>query len=232
MDQSAAKENMDAQQPTPTIEDYLSLIFSISFDQEKITGAKLAEYLGVSAPTVTATLQRMERDGWISTGDKKQISLTEKGQTAALAVVRRHNLVECLLFEVLGMPLSSIHDEAHRIEHAISQETESYLYRKFKNTQFSPFGMPLQGDYPATRGWKPLIQVSTGRSLLIRRIIHYHSTREALQFLEQLDLIPGTRIQVLEHQVFNQTLILQSAAQPQKITLGYPMAQMILVEEI
>ena len=129
---------METLQPTPTIEDYLSLIFSISFDQEKITGAKMADYLHVSAPTVTATLQRMERDGWISVGDKKQIALTEKGQSAALAVVNRHILVECLLYEDLGMPLSSIHDEAHRIEHAISQETESYLMTKFQEYPIFP----------------------------------------------------------------------------------------------
>jgi DtxR family Mn-dependent transcriptional regulator len=222
---------METQQPTPTIEDYLSLIFTISFDQEKITGARLAEYLGVSAPTVTATLQRMERDGWIQVGEKKQIHLTAQGQAAALAVVHRHNLVECLLFEVLGMPLSSIHGEAHLIEHAISGETEKYLIQKFQASLFSPFGMPIHGDASATRNWKALNAATPGIDLIIRRIIHYHSTREALQFLEQNSLVPGSKIILLEDQPFNQTLAIQVAEQPQSIALGYALAAMIQIEE-
>ena len=217
--------------PTPTIEDYLSLIYSMDFDQEKINGAKLAEYLGVSAPTVTATLQRMERDGWISSGDKKAITLTAKGKDAALAVVHRHNLVECLLYEVLGMPLSSLHEEAHRIEHAISIETEKYLHEKFKHTQYSPFGMPLQGDKPIASTWIPLLNAAPQSRVIIRRIIHYHCTREALQFLESHSLAPGALITIVQHQEFNQTISVRREHDHAEITLGYPIAKMIQVEK-
>ncbi|MBI9050465.1 MAG: metal-dependent transcriptional regulator [Anaerolineaceae bacterium] len=222
---------MENQQPTPTIEDYLSLIFSIAFDNEKITGAKLAEYLGVSAPTVTATLQRMERDDWIAVADKKQINLTNKGRSAALAVVQRHNLVECLLYETLGMPLSSIHDEAHRIEHAISAETQTYLSDKFSDAAFSPFGMPINGQNTGISNWKPLLSANTADKLIIRRIIHYHCTREALQFLENNRLLPGEPIQVIEHHDFNQTFTIQTEHDQQEISVGYPIARMIQVEK-
>jgi DtxR family transcriptional regulator, Mn-dependent transcriptional regulator len=218
------------EQPTPTIEDYLSLIYSMDFDQEKINGAKLAEYLGVSAPTVTTTLQRMERDGWIISGDKKALALTEKGKSAALAVVHRHNLVECLLYEVLGMPLSSLHEEAHRIEHAISVETEKYLHQKFVATQFSPFGMPLQNDHAITSTWIPLLQAGIQQPIIIRRIIHYYCTREALEFLEAHYLSPGTAVQVIQHQEFTQTITIRLQENRHEITLGYPIARMIQVE--
>jgi DtxR family Mn-dependent transcriptional regulator len=223
---------MENQQPTPTIEDYLSLIYSLDFDQEKITGVKLAEYLGVSAPTVTATLQRMERDGWIAMVEKKPIELTVKGQAAALAVVHRHNLIECLLFEVLGMPLSSIHEEAHRIEHAISPETEKFLIEKFIATQYSPFGMPLRGEKLFPTSWKPLLQTHSGDKTIIRRIIHYYCTREALQFLEQYHLTPGEIIHTINHPSFNQTITVKSENSSQEITLGYPIAKMIQIEDV
>jgi DtxR family Mn-dependent transcriptional regulator len=223
---------MENQQPTPTIEDYLSLIYSIAFDQEKITGVKLAEYLGVSAPTVTATLQRMERDGWIDSGEKKQILLTEKGTLAALAVLQRHNLVECLLYETLGMPLASIHEEAHRIEHAISAETQEYLTKKFIQKSFSPFGMPINGIGTDIEHWKPLLNAKSGEKLLIRRIIHYYCTREALQFLENNHLIPGETIDIMDHHDFNQTFTVRTKEHQQEISIGYPIARMIQVETI
>ena len=221
---------MDNQQPTPTIEDYLSLIYSLAFDHEKITGVKLAEYLGVSAPTVTATLQRMERDGWIKSGEKKQITLTEKGENAAKAVIQRHNLVECLLFETLGMPLSSIHEEAHLIEHAISAETQAYLSKKFNHLDYSPFGMPINGLSAESNNWKSLLNAQTGESLIIRRIVHYHCTREALQFLEDNHLVPGETIHILEHHDFNQTFTVRTENYQQEISIGYPIARMIQVE--
>ena len=223
---------MENQQPTPTIEDYLSLIYSISFDHEKITGVKLAEYLGVSAPTVTATLQRMERDGWIESGEKKQILLTEKGKQAALAVLQRHNLVECLLYETLGMPLSSIHDEAHRIEHAISAETQEFLSKKFSHVTYSPFGMPINGLGADENHWKSLLSANSGDTLTIRRIIHYHCTREALQFLEHNHLVPGETIEILDHHDFNQTFTVRTKKHNQDISIGYPIARMIQVEKI
>jgi DtxR family transcriptional regulator, Mn-dependent transcriptional regulator len=222
---------MEPQQPTPTIEDYLSLIYSFYFDHEKITGVKLAEYLGVSAPTVTATLQRMERDGWIEPGAKKQITLTEKGQKAAKAVIQRHNLVECLLFETLGMPLSSIHEEAHLIEHAISPETQSYLLNKFEHLAYSPFGMPISASSDETNDWKSLLNAQNGETLTIRRIIHYHCTREALQFLEQHQLVPGEKIEVITHHEFNQTFEVKNSS-GQEISVGYPIARMIQVETL
>ena len=220
---------MDYQQPTPTIEDYLSLIYSLAFDDEKITGVKLAEYLGVSAPTVTATIQRMERDGWIKSGEKKQIALTAKGQKAAQAVIQRHNLVECLLFETLGMPLSSIHEEAHRIEHTISPETQMYLSKIFVHQAYSPFGMPINGINSDGNNWKSLLNAKAGETLTIRRIIHYHCTREALQFLENNHLVPGEVITIREHHDFNQTYEVKNS-KGEEISIGYPIARMIQVE--
>jgi len=111
--------------PTATIEDYLGIIYTLQRDGEKVIGARLAEILEVSPPTVTATLKRMVRDGWVRMDGKKNISLTETGREAARSVIRRHMLTEWLLSRVLQIPMSELHDEAHKIEHTISPQLKN-----------------------------------------------------------------------------------------------------------
>ena len=94
--------------PTATIEDYLGIIYTLERDGEKVIGARLAEILHVSPPTVTVTLKRMVREGWIQIDAKKQISLTPAGKDAAHSVIRRHMLTEWLLSRVLDIPWSDL----------------------------------------------------------------------------------------------------------------------------
>jgi DtxR family Mn-dependent transcriptional regulator len=100
-----------------TVEDYLSLIFVLERDREPVVGARLAELLDVSPPTVTNTLKRMARDGLVSMG-KQGARLTRAGRDSARTVTRRHMLTEWMMVERL--PWSRLHQEAHNLEHAIS----------------------------------------------------------------------------------------------------------------
>lgn len=90
--------------PTPTVEDYLGAIYTLARDREPVIGRKLASWMEVSPPTVTATIQRMARDGWVVMHDDKTIHLTNAGLEMAASVVRRHMLTELLLARVLGCP--------------------------------------------------------------------------------------------------------------------------------
>src|SRR4030066_2485977 len=103
--------------PTPTIEDYLAIMFVMERDGEEIIAARLAESLEVTPPTVTVTLKRMERDGWIEVEGRKNIHLTDTGCEAASSVIRRHMLTEGRLARLLKVPWSDVHNEAHTIEH-------------------------------------------------------------------------------------------------------------------
>ncbi|GAH40540.1 unnamed protein product, partial [marine sediment metagenome] len=110
------------QRPSQTIENYLGVIYTLSRDGETVIGRKLADWLEVSPPTVTATLQRMIRDGWVTMSDDKSIRLTEGGREAATSVIRRHMLTELLLARILGVPWSKVHEEADRMAHGVSAE--------------------------------------------------------------------------------------------------------------
>lgn len=92
--------------PTPTIEDYLGIIYTLERDGEIVFGARLSKLLEVSAPTVTVTLHRMVRDGWIKVDKAKKIQLTPAGVTAAKKLIRRHMLTEWMLAKILNLPWS------------------------------------------------------------------------------------------------------------------------------
>ena len=216
--------------PTPTIEDYLAIIYVMKRDGEEVIAARLAESLEVSPPTVTVTLKRMERDGWIATEQGKDIRLTEKGCEAACTVIRRHMLTEWMLARMLKIPWSRIHAEADQMEHSISEEIENQMRTNLDDPQLCPHGNPLPGYEHVAAGWLPFTGMLPGEKFTIRRI---HETaennRELLEFLESNGIVPGTLAEVTEILSFNQTLNLQLGKQ--KVALGFPAAKYIFVEK-
>jgi DtxR family Mn-dependent transcriptional regulator len=225
----SAKKTERDQRPTPTIEDYLAIIYVMERDEGEVVAARLAESLEVSPPTVTVTLKRMERDGWISTEMGKAIQLTKKGKEAACSVVRRHMLTEWMLARMLKVPWSHVHSEADQIEHTISAEIEKQMRTNLDDPQLCPHGNPLPGYEHVAANWLPLTKVQPGDKIVIRRI---HETaeenHELLEFLEENEVIPGTPAKVNKVMPFNQTLDLQVGRK--KVTLGFPIAKYIYVE--
>jgi len=215
--------------PTPTIEDYLAMMFVMERDGESIVAARLAESLEVSPPTVTVTLKRMERDGWILIQGRRNIHLTELGSKAARSVIRRHMLTEWMLARMLKVPWSEVHSEAHAIEHHISDEIESKMKLNFDNPQLCPHGNPFPGYEHVTANWQALTQLQPGDRLFIRRI---HEMAEAdsklMLFLEDNGIIPGTQAEVCDVLPFNQTLTL--CLEERRVVLGFAAAQYIYVE--
>jgi DtxR family Mn-dependent transcriptional regulator len=216
--------------PTPTIEDYLAILYVMERDGDEVIAARLAESLEVAPPTVTMTLKRMERDGWIATEQGKDIRLTPKGCEAASSVIRRHMLTEWMLARMLKVPWSHVHAEADQIEHTISDEIETQMRANLDNPQLCPHGNPLPGYEYVAAGWLPITDVLPGEKIIIRRI---HETAEEnpdlLEFLEMNGIVPGAAAEVTEVLFFNQTLTLQ--VRDCKVALGFPTARYIYVEK-
>ena len=209
-----------------TIEDYLSLIFVLERDNEPVVGARLAELLGVTPPTVTNTLKRMVRDGLLLS-DKKGTRLTRLGRTSAQTVTRRHMLTEWLM--VNRLPWSRLHGEAHNLEHAISEETESALLAELGHPATCPHGNPLPGREDAVAAWVPLTALPAGAQVTIRRIHELaEQNHELMAFLEARSILPGVRARVTEVLPFNQTLTLEVDGLPS--TLGFAAARHIFAE--
>jgi len=215
--------------PTPTIEDYLAIMFVMERDGEDIIAARLAESLEVSPPTVTVTLKRMERDGWIEGVGQRNIHLTSAGCEAASSVIRRHMLTEWMLARMLKVPWSDIHSEAHAIEHTISDDIENKMRLNFDDPQLCPHGNPLPGYEYVTAQWKSLSQAQSGDKVVIRRI-HEIAEGDAplMQFLEENGIVPGTQAEVEQVLPFNQTLTLVIGEC--RVVIGFSTAGKIYVE--
>jgi DtxR family transcriptional regulator, Mn-dependent transcriptional regulator len=217
--------------PTPTIEDYLAIIYVMHRDRDEVVAARLAESLEVAPPTVTITLKRMERDGWIATEQGKNIRLSDKGCEAARSVIRRHMLTEWMLARMLKVPWSHVHAEADQIEHTISDEIEAQMRTNLDDPQLCPHGNPLPGYEYVVTGWLPLTDVLPGEKIIIRRI---HETaeenHELLEYLELHGVVPGANAVVTEVLSFNQTLTLQLGGA--RVALGFSTARYIFVEKV
>lgn len=226
MDGSGMEETV---RPTPTVEDYLGAIYTLDRDGEVVIGRKLADWLEVSPPTVTATLQRMVRDGWVTMEDDKSVHLTATGREAASSVLRRHMLTELLLARVLGVPWSQVHAEADRLEHAFSAETTARVAQVVSDPTVCPHGNPLPGREEATRDLVPLLEAEIGQCYVLARI-HEEIERspQLMAFLERNCLIPGAEIQVIEVMAFNETVTVRS--QGHDTVLGLAIAHRIWVE--
>jgi DtxR family Mn-dependent transcriptional regulator len=226
MNVTDSRGRIEREKLSHTIEDYLSLMYVLERDGEPLVGARLAELIGVTPPTVTNTLKRMARDGLISM-DESGTHLTEAGWESARTVMRRHMLTEWMMANMLSW--SKLHAEAHNLEHAISAEAESALLEELNFPQTCPHGNPLPGYEAAVADWVPLTQVPVGETVVIRRI---HELAEEnpplLAFLEAKGIVPGAQASVTEVLDFNQTITLEVDDAP--VTLGYASARYIYAD--
>ena len=227
---TAASKIQPSLRPSPTVEDYLAGIYLLERNGQAVIASHLANALDLTPPTVAVTLQRMERDGWITTKGRKGIRLTKTGREAARSVIRRHMLTEWLLTRMLKLPWSKAHAEAHQMEHTISDETEAQMRASLEDPQVCPHGNPFPGYEQVAADWIPLTATEAGAQVVIRRIDEMaEADSELLQFLETNAMAPGVRAEVTEVLPFNQTVTLRLGAR--NLALGFSAAQHIFVEK-
>jgi len=222
---------MEIKTPSPTIEDYLGIIYTLFRDGEKIYGARLADLLNVSAPTVTLTLRRMARDGWITVNATKRVQLTPQGIQAAHAVIRRHMLTEWMLAKILDIPWSEIHEEAHRLEHSISNDVEKSLSAALQGPTQCPHGNPMPGSEDVSNTWLPLDGCLENDLVVIRRIHEFlEDDQELLRFLEENRIMPGMAARIFALRPSSRKLIL--TVDGKNVALDFDIANHIFVEKL
>jgi len=185
--------------PSEVISRYLEAIYYMRAEGETVTNARLAEWLGVSRPTVTAGLRRMARDGLLRADAGKEVLLTAEGDDKAAAIVRRHRIMERWLTDALGLDWVVADVEAARLEHAISDLVEQRLYEALGRPASCPHGNPIPGHSEPVAGEVRLAALGTGRATVTR--ISEVAEREApslLQYLHERNLVPGTALAVTE----------------------------------
>ena len=185
-----------------TVEEYLETIYNMGVENEVVIGARLAEKFNVSAPTVTEMLKRLVRDGYITMDNKRVVTLTEAGNQAAEAVLRRHRLTERFLVDMLGMQWHQVHEEACRLEHFISGAVEARVITSLHNPTTCPHGNPIPGQvaartYLKDRGAVRLSTIKAGENATILCISEVVEDEEALiLYLHEKGLTPGTTLTV------------------------------------
>ncbi len=183
----------------PAVEQYLETILELEEAGITPMRARLVERLGVSAPAVSETVKRLEREGYVTLDADRVLHLTASGRAYGSTVLRRHRLAEQLLVEVLHVPWSEVHDEACRLEHAISDNLEKYLVKLLGDPAYSPHGLPIPGSANAVDDGPvvPLARVAAGEAVVVRRIDeHLQTMLDRMRALEVGHLRPGVTVTV------------------------------------
>src|SRR5271157_1863451 len=151
-------------------ENYLKAILEAEAEGREVIPALLAHWLEVSAPAVTMALKRLKRDGFVEVGGDGIVRLTASGRETAYRTALRHHLIERMLSEVFGMEWYEIHEEAERLEHAVSPAFEAKLKEKLGETRACPHGnavLPVSPKERKKRGEVPLSEAVAERKYVV-----------------------------------------------------------------
>ncbi len=211
---------------TRSVEDYLKAIYRLSADGHPASTNHIAQLLELSAASVSGMIRRLSEQGLLEHVPYKGVLLTAEGRRIALRMIRRHRLLEAYLVAFLGYTWDSVHDEAERLEHAVSDRLIERMAHALGHPRVDPHGDPI----PAPDGsidevpHVPLTEVQAGTTVTICRA----DTADAdlLRYIASSSLMPGTRVTVLEHQPFRGPLKLAVGAGERVI--GHELAGILL----
>ena len=197
---------------TVSKEDYLKAILEAESEGETVISATLAHWLKVSPPAVTMALRRLKKDGFVRVQADGNVRLTAAGRRIARHLTLRHHLIERMLAEIFGMEWYKVHDEAERLEHAVSPDFEAKLLVRLGEGGACPHGNLSELESPSSRRKRGLVLLSdaeAGAGYVVSGI--YERDRKLLEFLEMRAIRPGAKLRVLGKN-YDQTLTLHTAA--------------------
>jgi DtxR family Mn-dependent transcriptional regulator len=212
---------------TVSKEDYLKAILEAESEGETVISATLVHWLSVSAPAVTMALRRLKKDGLVRMQAGGQVGLTAAGRKIARKLTLRHHLIERMLAEIFGMEWYKVHDEAERLEHAVSPDFEGKLLAKLGRGGACPHGNLSELESPVSRRRRGLLLLShaeAGKNYQVSGI--YERDRHLLEFLQQRGIRPGAHLHVAGRN-YDQTLTLATDAGT--VALGGSAAEKIWV---
>jgi DtxR family transcriptional regulator, Mn-dependent transcriptional regulator len=210
-------------------EDYLKAIAEAEAEGRTVIGATLSHWLSVTRAAVTFALKRLRKDGLVSVDRNGQIRLTSQGRLVAERTIFRHHLIERMLAEVFGMAWYEIHEEAERLEHAVSPAFEKKLVAKLGHKDLCPHGNGLVLRSAAERrkrGMCLLGEAQAGSKYTIASV--YERDRKLLEFLDKEGIRPGVRIGI-ETRNYDGTISL--SVDKRQIRLGSSAAEKVWISK-
>lgn len=212
---------------TVSKEDYLKAIAEAEAEGETVISATLAHWLSVTRPAVTTALKRLAKDGLVRVSRDGRVQLTADGRDIAERTIVRHHLIERMLTEIFSMPWYEVHEEAERLEHAVSPAFEKKLAEKLGHKDLCPHGNGLTLLSESERrknGLCLLSEAQEGKKFKVRSV--YERDRKLLEFFDQEGIRPGTSI-TIQSQNYDGTLTLNIA--DKIVRLGLPAASKVWV---
>jgi DtxR family Mn-dependent transcriptional regulator len=207
-------------------EEYLEAIYVLTVEGEPVTGARIADYLGVSPVSVSRALTRLERDGLVA-ARVPAVRLSERGWREAEAVIRRHRIVERWLADALGLDWVEAHKEAGRLEHAVSPRVEERLWEELGRPTTCPHGNPIPGAVPVPPEAERLTRAAGKRHRVERIFEQLEGLEERLAFLLRHGLVPGAVVEVVGRDEEGLTVRVEGRAET--VNLPLAVADKILV---
>jgi DtxR family transcriptional regulator, Mn-dependent transcriptional regulator len=214
---------------TRSVEDYLKVIYHLSSQGGFAATSDIAAQLDVSAPSVSGMVKRLSETGLIEHVPYRGVQLTAQGRRAALKMIRRHRVLEVYLIQRLGYDWDGVHDEAERLEHAVSDELIERMSGALGDPRYDPHGAPI----PTAAGEieeADLVSVAdapVGLALELREVGTEDPAR--LRYLAEQGLVPGARFIVTDRQPFNGPTIVRLGTAPRVI--GRELALVLLCRE-
>lgn len=209
---------------------YLKAIHTLRVKEERVSVSEVADYMGVAVASVSHMMKRLADFNLVDHAPYKGVELTEAGEREALQLIRRHRLVELFLCEVVGLPWDKVHEEAERLEHAISDQLLERMSELLGHPTVDPHGDPI----PTEEGLideeilAGLTDVEVGQKVRIRRVTAQDP--DMLQYLASVGLIPEQTVVVLAVGPFEGplTLLIDDAEQ----VVGWNVARKVKVSKL
>jgi DtxR family Mn-dependent transcriptional regulator len=201
-------------------EDYLKALYHLGGMERPVPTSRLADRMAVSPASVTEMLGKLAGMGLISYDRYHGAGLSEKGEAAALEMIRHHRLVEMFLVETLGYAWDEVHDEAERLEHVISERMEERIYDMLGRPNLDPHGDPipsLAGEIASTH-YRRLTETRPGEQLTVRRVSDADAGK--LRALEHLGLRLDVELRVLGESEYEGPIMVEVGGAPRQVPLG------------
>jgi DtxR family Mn-dependent transcriptional regulator len=208
-------------------EDYLKAVLEAESEGQTVISATLAHWLGVTPPAVSMAVRRLKRDGYLEVKPDGVVRLTTKGRQTAHRTALRHHLIERMLSEMFGMAWYEVHDEAERLEHAVSPAFEARLLEKLGAQGLCPHGNTVLPENPARRakrGLRTLAESAENTEYTVASL--YERDPRLLRFLHETGIEPGGTVRVLKKN-YDQTLSIETPTG--SFALGAPAAEKVWV---
>ena len=191
------------------VEDYLKAIYNLAADAEAASTSAIAGRLGIAAGSVTGMIKRLADQGLVEHVPYYGTRLTAAGEAQAIGLIRRHRILEMFLVQVLGYTWDRVHEEAERLEHAVSDELIDRMAQVLGFPVADPHGAPIPASGKAfvDRRYPTLDQLDVGSRAVLRRV--RDEDPAALRYLAELNLTPGTEVMLTERGPFNGPLYIR-----------------------